>query len=331
MRTADPVNTELSLQTLLRVYIATGLLFMLLPGTFLGVWNLLSISAEHTVESLSPAWLQAHGHAQIFGWLGTFIIGIGYYSLTKMGNVMPFAVRRGWASWGLWTGGIALRWLANVTEWNWRVLLPLSAACQLVAFGIFYFTVRNHKPATPAAERKAPAAWTILVIASTLAFLLALVINQLESTWLAFHAAHPEIPHRLDQRYLFVAGWGFPVLAVWGFSGRWLPVFVGLRDPQGRKLLLALGLLCTGLVGAVTGHFQFATIVLFAASALAADGLNVFRRSLKPAKTLGVSPVFPYFTRIAYGWLLMAATLGIYAAKSDHNGGIWGASRHALT
>jgi hypothetical protein len=35
--------------------------------------------------------------------------------------------------------------------------------------------------------------------------------------------------------------------------------------------------------------------------------------------------------RGAYAWLLVAAALGVYAANSDANGGIWGASRHALT
>jgi uncharacterized protein involved in response to NO len=30
-------------------------------------------------------------------------------------------------------------------------------------------------------------------------------------------------------------------------------------------------------------------------------------------------------------WLLIAAVLGVYAAIADTNGGIWGASRHALT
>jgi hypothetical protein len=90
-----------------------------------------SISGQHALGGLSRAWLQAHGHAQIFGWLGTFIIGIGYYSLSKMGGLRPVAVSRGWTSWALWTGGVGIRWAANVSEFHWRLLLPLSAALQL--------------------------------------------------------------------------------------------------------------------------------------------------------------------------------------------------------
>ena len=67
------------------VYAITGLFFMLLPGTFLGVWNLISISG-HRGPAISASWIQAHGHAQIFGWIGTFILGIGFYSIPKMAN-----------------------------------------------------------------------------------------------------------------------------------------------------------------------------------------------------------------------------------------------------
>ncbi len=75
---------ESSLSRLLMLYISTGLVFMLLPGTFLGVWNLMAISSRRSADSVSPAWIQAHGHAQIFGWIGTFILGIGFYSIPKI-------------------------------------------------------------------------------------------------------------------------------------------------------------------------------------------------------------------------------------------------------
>jgi uncharacterized protein involved in response to NO len=338
MTDTSPAATEVALQRLLTAYVFTGLLFLLLPGTFLGVWNLASISDRHSLAGLSPSWLQAHGHAQIFGWIGTFIIGIGYYSLAKMGRLLPFAVSRGWASWALWTAGVTLRWVANITEWNWRVLLPASAALQLIGCLIFFATVSGHqsRPA-PAVDRAASPpptkieTWMKLVIASTVGFLLALLMNQFETIHLAMTGAHPEIPHWLDQRYLFLAAWGFPVLAVWGFNAKWLPVFLGLRNPSGGGLMTALCVSGSGIVMALFGRFRLATALLLIACIAASIALRVFRRSEKPAKTRGVSVSFPYFVRGAYAWLLVAATLGVYAAQSDANGGIWGASRHALT
>src|SRR5450756_1006514 len=234
MTDTSPAAAEIALQRLVTVYIVTGLLFLLLPGTFLGVWNLVSISGRHSLAGLSPAWLQAHGHAQIFGWIGTFIIGIGYYSLSKMVRLMPFTASRGWASWALWTGGVTLHWVANVSEWNWRVLLPTSAALQLMGFLIFFATVSRHRSRPPSAPPTGIETWMKLVMASTVAFLLALFMNQAVSISVSMTSMHPEIPHWLDQRYLFLAAWGFPVLAVWGFNARWLPVFLGLRQPLAR-------------------------------------------------------------------------------------------------
>ena len=87
---------ELQLSRLLIFFISGGLLFMLLPGTFLGVWNLISISGRRAADSISPAWIQAHGHAQVLGWIGSFILGIGYYSIPKLrGGIKPFALRLG--------------------------------------------------------------------------------------------------------------------------------------------------------------------------------------------------------------------------------------------
>lgn len=55
------------------------------------------------------------------------------------------------------------------------------------------------------------------------------------------------------------------------------------------------------------------------------------RPSVRPAKITGVHPTFPGFVRAAYFWLLASAVLSVVAAGWDRAGGLWGASRHALT
>ena len=45
------IAREQSLSRLLMTYIVTGVIFMLLPGTFLGVWNLIKISSRDAAES----------------------------------------------------------------------------------------------------------------------------------------------------------------------------------------------------------------------------------------------------------------------------------------
>lgn len=327
MTPLESARIEVALQRLVTAYVAAGLAFLLLPGTFLGVWNLVSISGRQSLEALPAAWMQAHGHAQIFGWIGTFILGIGYYSLSKMGGTAPASAARGWISFFCWTAGAALRWAANVSLWQWRLLLPLSALLELAAFVLFFATVSRHRK--PGAARVET--WMIAVMASTCAFLLVLLFNAAAAFWLAFTASGPAIPHSLDQRFLVLAAWGFPVAAVWGFNARWLPVFAGLPQPRAGALMAALAAWFAALCLGLAAWALPAALLLLAAGGLAAFALRVFEPSIQPPKVLGVSPLFPHFARGAYAWLLLAASLSIWAAAADTHGGLWGASRHALT
>ncbi|HEV2215235.1 MAG TPA: hypothetical protein VGR64_08105, partial [Terracidiphilus sp.] len=74
------VAVERRKSLLFRLWILTGIFFMVLPGTILGFTNLLRIAAQHGFNGLSPAWIQAHGQSQVFGWIGSFVLGIGFYS-----------------------------------------------------------------------------------------------------------------------------------------------------------------------------------------------------------------------------------------------------------
>ena len=329
---SEAVARERALQKLVTAFICAGLLYMALPGTFLGVWNLIAISSHRAAHSLSPAWIQAHGQAQIFGWIGTFIIGIGFYSLSKMGRLMPFAIGRGWLSWALWTSGVALRWVAGVYGWNWRLLLPFSAALQIAGFLVFFTTVRKHRVSRNlGGQPRKMEMWMRLVLASTLIFLFALVLNLGGALYVSLRESTPAFPAGLDQRSLLVSTWGFLVVTVWGFNARWLPIFLGLPQPNARGLQAALVTLLAGILLGLADMPVACSALLIAAALLAADALHVFRPSIQPPKLQGIHPSFPYFVRGAYGWLLIAAVLSLCASLFDRNGGITGASRHTLT
>ncbi len=320
---------ETTLSRLLILYISTGLLFMLLPGTFLGVWNLLAISNHRAADSVSAAWIQAHGHAQIFGWIGTFILGIGFYSIPKLRRLNSFALSAVWSSWALWTMGVTLRWLASVYQWHWRTLLPLSGALELAAFAIFFRTVSGHRPQDSAKTKLDK--WVFVVIAGSVGLLLAVLVNFGIVLILAMRGTSPEIPAEFDQRFLVLQTWGFLVPFVWGFSAKWLPIFLGLRAVRGRVLLLAVALNSAGILLAFAGWMKAASLVLVVGLAMAVNALRLFEPIARPAKVKGVHTSFPFFVRLAYIWALVAGTLGIWAASAQNSHGIWGASRHALT
>ena len=133
-----------------------------------------AIISTIALQPVAPqAWLQAHGQAQIFGWIGAFILGIGFYSLTKMQSTKTFPAVAGWTAWILWTVGTAMRWLAGVLSWEWRVMLPLSGFLELAAFLFFYRAVRGHR-----SHRSLPLQmWTRLIGASSIGFMVTLIVN----------------------------------------------------------------------------------------------------------------------------------------------------------
>lgn len=328
VKVQSAIERERGAQRLVAAFILTGLAFMLLPGTFLGVWNLISISESRSVTTLSPAWIQAHGHAQIFGWIGTFILGIGLYSLQKMQRSAPFPLSRGWLCWALWTTGVLLRWLTNIYAWHWRFLLPVSALFEVAAFGLFQRCLRRHR--SPSTKAKSEA-WMTLVISSTFGFLASLIANFALSVIVALRNSGPAFPHGLDQRLLVLSTWGFVVLAIWGFNAKWLPVFVGLRTPSEKGLIGALLINAVGVLAALLGFLRVSALLLLSSAVAIMLALHIFEAAQNPAKTLNVHRSFPIFVRFAYAWLAVAALLTVWATGADHAGGIWGASRHALT
>jgi hypothetical protein len=321
---------ELHLSRLLIVYIAVGLFFMLLPGTFLGVWNLLAISSHRSIETVSAAWIQAHGHAQVFGWIGSFILGIGYYSIPKLRRTGVYALWASWTSLITWSGGVTLRWIAGVYEWHWRVLLPLSGILEIVAFVIFFRVVsRHHRDSADRAARWDE--WVLIVVAGCVGWLATLVINLLADPLLTWRGVSPVLPHGFDQRLLVLETWGFLVPFIWGFSAKWLPIFLGLRKLGSRQLLWAVALNSVGVIAALFGLTITSSFLLLSGFAIAIYALRLFESSERGPKIKGVHVSFPIFIRLAYGWALVSSLLAIWASMTQSAAGVWGASRHALT
>jgi uncharacterized protein involved in response to NO len=322
-------SREAALTRLIMAYISSGLMFMLLPGTFFGVWNLLQISGRESTASVSPAWLQAHGHAQVFGWIGSFIFGIGFYSIPKLRAPAKSAFGAAWACWVMWSAGVAVRWAANVYGWQWRVLLPVSGVLELAAFIIFFRAVSQHRP-QPTGNGRLDS-WIWVVISASLGLLLVLIANLAGTVYLSLRGSSPALPHKLNQRYLVLMAWGFLVPFIWGFSAKWMRVFLGLRPLRPKILLSAVLFNLTGVALAIAGNFRLATWFLVVGAGVSIVAMRVFESCEQEAKIRGIHWSFPLFVRMAYCWLLVAAMLGVAASIWDTSGGIWGASRHALT
>ncbi len=118
---------------------------------------------------------------------------------------------------------------------------------------------------------------------------------------------------------------------MWGFSARWLPSFLTIPRPNALLVKLALVLDLAGIFLGVADFSLIATVLLTLSAVATGLALQLLRRPRGAAKVQGIHSSFPIFARLPYAWLIIAGCMSIWAALADEHGGIWGASRHALT
>jgi len=330
---ADPAP-ERRAARMLAAFILTGLCFLALPGTLLGVWNLLSIAEHQTGTGVSNAWIQAHGHAQLFGWVGTFILGISLYVLPKFRGRPLKRFGLAWAIWALWTAGVTWRWWAGVSAQTWRPAFVVSGALELVALVLVLRVVvfkGGDRGARDKPSKRPSDLGSWLGIFGFASLAVALVLNLGISIYVAATAAGPVYPATADRIFLLISLWGFAVPMAWGYSTRFVTVFLGLEAPAHR----AANVLCAAIVAivlcAVARQFLLADLLALASTAVGIWALRVFRRAPRPAKLVGAYPHYPAFVRLAYFWLVVGALLGVAADLLPSQTGLGGASRHAVT
>ena len=314
----DP-RPERRLARLLAAYVVTGLFYMLLPGTLLGVWNLLGISSQRELAGVSPAWIQAHGHAQFFGWVGTFLIGISLYTLPKFRGAVCRSIPAAWAMWAMWTAGVGLRWLAGVSQAAHPAEFRIAAALELAVAVLLPWQLT---PTGPSHRKGQP--WEAPVFAG-FAALPALLGWQL---WLALQPlASPALPAAPDRILISLAIWAFSFPVVVGYCAKFFPGLIGAAPAHGAGMRLTVVLVFAAAVGFALDSTGLAATAAVAATALACWSLRVFHPRAGKPKTTGVCRLYPQFARLAYVWLAVSAALGFAVSRP----GVLGASRHAFT
>jgi uncharacterized protein involved in response to NO len=316
---------EKKLIVLLSAYILVGLFFMLIPGTLVGVLNLFSISSQRSAAAASSAWIDAHGHAQLFGWIGTFILGIGYYNLPNLRKTADAHFQIGWVILALWTMGVFVHWSSGLWQWQTKMLLPVSAVLELSASVLFIVASSRAHRLQPQANRKIDNA-TVAVICGSLGLLfssaLLLLLLASAATSLDSHS-----------RLMVVASmvWTFIVPVSTGLSARWFPAVAGAAKYHP-------GLFMCGIVGLYGGtacyllHLDMAAALIILLSTVAiVAALRIFGNFPNAPKTTGIHASFRTFLQVAYGWLIVAALLGAWSSLEPSAIGFGGASRHAIT
>lgn len=324
-------------------------------GAAWGAWLALRIAAAGSFTALGLHEVNAHGHAQVFGWVGLYVMGLAY-GWTKDRQASPISTRGMHLSFQLMAGGLVLRSLgeALVSRSTWFVVPALAGAGAEITAAALCLTLVTRRLRGCSSSRQASDYYVIAAL-----------------TWLLVQAVYDAVYFAAtvwvgprEKLLPLIATWqgplreiqiyGVAMLMLLGVSLEFLTKWYGWRRSSQRASLVVLGVINTAILGvalglilmqraghAWAGLWYLSVLALAAATAALVGGWRIWRPASRT--DAGVK-----FMRAGYAWLLlslaMSAALPAYqflllpwlapashAAVIGFSHAYYGAIRHAVT
>jgi hypothetical protein len=136
----DPGGGRWSADGIYRPFFLAGIAVVLTLGAVWGAYLLIRIAAAGKFTAVGLHEVNAHGHAQIFGWVGLFVMGFAYQAFPRFKHTTLRHPALAWVSFGLMLAGLTLR---SVLEPTADGLDPLgwaavaASAVEVVIIGLF--------------------------------------------------------------------------------------------------------------------------------------------------------------------------------------------------
>jgi hypothetical protein len=337
-----------------RPFFKAGIVIVLSLGAVWGAYLLLRIAFNKDFHAADLHDINAHGHAQIFGWVGLFVMGFAYQAFPRFKHTSLSHPRLALATLVLMLAGILGRSVCEPLAGTWPKLAEVAVAAsrlEIVAVGLFVGIILAtwHASGKPLAHYD----WYIL---SAFAWFMAQSVY--ESAYLAATFAAPS-----EELVPLVARWqgalremqihGFALLIILGVSQRLFAHFYGFSAPSRRLSLVALGCLNAAVLGEVLGLILLRDgvewVVLWYSSVLLLAGTTVVLvRSWHIFRPAPESDRSLKFLRAAYVWLFVSLAMLVlmpvyqyglvrwlapetFAAHPHFSHPFYGAVRHAIT
>lgn len=337
-------------------FFKAGIAVALSLGAVWGAYLLLRIGFLKSFTAVGINEVNAHGHAQIFGWVGLFVMGFAYQAFPRFKHTTLAFPRLALATLWMMLFGIFARsgsqafldpWPNLVVVGLAGSILEIAAICMFV--WIIWVTLRGSGK---------PLAFYDYYIFSALGWF---VIQAVYGT--VYFGALASAPNR-DAILALVANWqaplrdlqihGFALLMILGVSQRMFHNFYGLPAPQPRRSLVSLAFLNAAVIGEAAGFVLmrnvghawaavwYASVLVMALTLVfLVRGWRLYSRPEETDRSLK-------FLRVAYGWLFVSMGMSVllpayqfgllplwapesHAAEIGFSHAYYGAIRHAIT
>jgi hypothetical protein len=340
-----PAPATMLADTIYRPFFKAGIAVVLTLGAAWGAYLLVRIALAGKFTAAGLHEINAHGHAQLFGWVGLFVMGFAYQAFPRFKHAALAHPRLALASLWLMVMGLVARCLLEPLAGpeSWLATAAVTAsALEVVAIALFVWVIVE----TWRASGK-PLAFYDLYIVNALAWFF--IQACCETVYLAATLSVTET----DQLVPLVATWqaplrdiqihGFALLMILGVSQRLFHHFYGLPAPNRRVSRLALTALNLAVPGEAAGLVLMRTaghewvalwygsvLLLTAAVVLLLWDWRIFSTPKETDRSLK-------FLRAAYVWLLVSLGMLVllpaylYAVGMKFSHAYYGATRHAIT
>jgi len=329
-----------------RRYFLAGIAVVLSAGATWGAWLLWTIGLNGSFRAVSVHAINAHGEAQIFGWVGLFIMGFAYQAFPRMWQTTLVAPRLAVVVFGLIVTGLFVRTAGITAAEAWSQAAPLALAgglMQIAAVGLFagqlLVTFRRSGAAVEA---------YVGFVAAALGWF---ILSSVFSVW---HSWQTMTAPSLDALVWSIATYqaplrdlqihGLALFMILGVSLRMLPAIFGLPRIPEQRAWWALGLLTTAVIGETalflvyrwTGNHLIAAglvptwAIMTAAVQMISLPWQLWRPMPEPDHC-------GKFVRAAYAWLPVSLVMLIMMPFYNRLLGVgfshayFGATRHAIT
>lgn len=352
----QPAFSETLADSIYRPFFRAGIAVVLTLGAAWGVILLLRIAWSGSFTAASLQEVNAHGHAQIFGWVGLFVMGFALQAFPRFKHTSLAHPRLAYATLWLMLGGLICRSVLQplTTWWTWAGAPAVAASLvEVAAIAIFVWVI----VATLRTAERGLEFYDYYVLAALAWFFLQAVYES------AYFAATLRAADR-QQLLQLVATWqgplreiqihGFAMLMILGVSQRVFHYFYGFPEPNRRVSLAALPAINAAIVGIVLGLVAmrtlshdwallwYASVLLMAGSVtVLVLGWRLFSRPLESDRSLK-------FLRAAYVWLFVSLAMLVLlpayqygllpwlapesaATQIGFSHAYYGAIRHAIT
>lgn len=332
--------------TIYRRFFTAGIWVILTAGATWGAWLLWKIGLSGTFTGVSIHEVNAHGHAQIFGWVGLFIMGFAAQAFPRMWHSQLAGPRIIVASFVLMIIGLIIRTIGMTTAGAWEAALPLAmggAVLEVAAIALFVAQIvitfrRSEAKIEP----------YIGFIALGMIWFIVQAVFSGWHTWTTMTAWS-------RQELLWYVGTyqavlrdvqihGLALFMILGVSMRMLPAFFDVPKVSVRRGWWALGVLTVAVLGESivfiayrwSGNHAMAALLMIPWIMLAV-GVAMVALPWRLWRPLPLTDRSAKFVRAAYGWLavslIMLLLLPVYQwfAGVPFSHAYYGGIRHAIT